>query len=78
MNLDEGGFPAFPAWELNGHGVPEMTCFGITIRDYFAAKAMQSMIGTHHESEMRGYAGWREEFAAEAYRFSDAMLKARK
>lgn len=51
---------------------------GMRLRDYFAAKAMQAMIGTSHESEMRGYAGWREEFARESYRYADSMLEARK
>lgn len=36
--INDGG-PAFPVWELNGKGQPEMTGFGMTLRDYFAAKA---------------------------------------
>ena len=75
---NETGGQAFPVWELNGSNTPEMTDFGMNLRDYFAAKAMQSMIGTEIESGMRGYAGWREEFAKEAYRYADAMLEARK
>lgn len=36
MNLIDGG-PAFPVED-----VPE-NCFGMTLRDYFAAKAMQGL-----------------------------------
>lgn len=36
MPACDGG-PAFPVWELNGHGQPEMTGFGMTLRDYGAA-----------------------------------------
>lgn len=41
--INDGG-PAFPVWELNGHGQPEMTGFGMTLRDFFAAKAMAALI----------------------------------
>ena len=41
MNKISDGGPAFPVWELNGHGQPEMTGFGMTLREYFAAKAME-------------------------------------
>lgn len=35
--------PAFPVWELNGHGKPEMTAFGLTKREWMAGLAMQGM-----------------------------------
>lgn len=72
MNMiNDGGF-AFPVWELNGHGQPEMTGFGMTLRDYFAAKAMQSLISKH------GFISDEINFAAEhSYEIADAMLKAR-
>lgn len=44
MNTINDGGTAFPVRELNGNGRPEMTGFGMTLRDYFAAKAMQSML----------------------------------
>ena len=41
---------------------------GMTLRDYFAAKAMQSFIGMYsHEGDV----------SRNAYKFADAMLKAR-
>lgn len=55
--------PAFPQHsELGGRGM--------SLRDYFAAKAMQGLLA----SEV--YAP-REEFAESAYKMADAMLKAR-
>ncbi len=70
--INDGGF-AFPVWELNGKGKPEMTGFGMTLRDYFAAKAMQSILDQKDAHDGREYdsAAWM------AYRMADAMLKAR-
>ena len=42
-NMINDGGPAFPVWELNGQGKPEMTGFGMSIRDYFAAKALPAV-----------------------------------
>lgn len=48
-----------------------------TIRDYFAAKAMQSLI-THFDYGCIGFdERYMNEFAKEAYQMADAMLKAR-
>ncbi len=68
--LKEGEQPAFPvgANEYGGHG----TCFGLTVRDYFAAKAMNG-ICAHPET-------WglvEQEIADHSYRLADAMLAAR-
>lgn len=38
MNKINDGGRAFPVWELNGHGQPEMTGFGMSLRDYFATR----------------------------------------
>ncbi len=58
--------PAFPNEGFNGWGEPFK---GMTLRDYFAAKAMQAM--TH-----RGESS--EKFVAEhSYLMADAMMKAR-
>ena len=61
---DDG--PAFPAaWMLER---------GMTLRDYFAAKAMQGMAGSHAYCER----GWDQaDLAGQAYEIADAMLKAR-
>lgn len=49
-------------------GPDELTiCFGMTLRDYFAAKALPECIGW----------GEPDEICAKAYEYADAMLKAR-
>ena len=72
-NKDTGGpaFPVHPDMAAQLGCVPSSSDAGMTLRDYFAAKAMQAMVSVpdfdmSHES----YADW-------AYRQADAMLKAR-
>ena len=70
--INDGG-PAFPGTEENGmnSGMP-----GMTLRDYFAAKALQAQHTAF--SAMEQWHGWTEdEMAADAYKKADAMLKAR-
>lgn len=73
MNTDNGG-PAFPSngWDETGQFPAHF--FGMELRDYFAAKAMQSIM-----SNSGGY--WESEnikqYALIAYEQADAMLKAR-
>jgi hypothetical protein len=74
-NAKTGG-PAFPALpisrELNGELVYQAE--GITIRDYFAAKAMHAFIASGDlPKHVRD-----EELAYSAYQLADAMLEARK
>ena len=57
--------PAFPTVMLDK---PEG---GMSLRDYFAAKAMQGMLS---EPSLRATP---EEFASKSYELADAMLKAR-
>ncbi len=73
--LEEGQNPAFPvsASEYGGHG----TCFGLTIRDYFAAKALQGLITTAGAPCLLGVGGCENETASTAYKLADAMLAAR-
>ncbi len=48
----------------------------MTLRDYFAAKAMQGMLSANGDSN--GYLEYEEEtVAANAYKLADAMLRAR-
>ena len=61
----EDGGPAFPR---EGH-------YGMTLRDYFAAKAMEGLLAQSQGTAL----GSTVEIAAEyAYAMADAMLKARK
>jgi hypothetical protein len=72
MTTDKTGGPAFPCeWDYISSS-REMAN-GMTLRDYFAAKAMQSIIDQQdaHRGEVDN-AAWM------AYRMADAMLKARK
>ena len=60
---------AFP-W---AHG--DMTCTGMTLRDYFAAKAMQGLLAAQTE-EWNIYDHYYE-LADEAYRVANEMIIAR-
>lgn len=81
MNANNGG-PAFPQPIVDTRGnsgivsAEEMQVGGMTLRDYFAAKAMQGLIASHEE----GY-WWKCNSytmgARYSYRFADAMLKER-
>ena len=63
-------FPAYtyPNGEIN-HGEG-----GMTLRDYFAAKAMQGICNSRSHSELKGHA---IASAKVAYELADAMMKAR-
>lgn len=65
-NTNTGG-PAFPTVMIDK---PEG---GMTLRDYFAAKAMQAMLAHPDSSDTAGP----EIYADAAYQLADAMLKAR-
>jgi hypothetical protein len=64
--------PAFPNEGFNGWGEPEK---GMTLRDYFAAKAMQAVItGYATQNKVDSYSDY---WAGFAYEMADAMLRAR-
>ena len=64
--MNNTGGPAFPTEHTDTSGLYD----GMTLRDYFAAKAMQA--------QLIGYQGeWYDRVAADAYTMADAMLKAR-
>jgi hypothetical protein len=82
--MSKDGGPAFPlstpAWheEVNqrGYEVADFT-MGISARDYFAAKAMQS-IYAHFLTGVGPAKHWTDEGMAEsAYKMADAMLSTR-
>mgnify|MGYP003348789876 FL=1 len=76
MNKNDGG-PAFPR---PGDFNPQI---GMTLRDYFAAKAMQSIlrhydaVTSFEEDEVNDPEGMPSLIAKDAYIMADAMLKAR-
>ena len=72
MSIEDNGGPAFPAQFWDERAI------GMTLRDYFAAKAMQGFAA--HIAGVRERSG---ETAAQAsaraaYAYADAMLEARK
>ena len=67
MKQDTGG-PAFPATNHHGHKLEDMT-----LRDYFAAKAMQGLLANSQlPADPSG-----EKLALVVYAIADHMLKAR-
>ena len=68
MSKDTGG-PAFPKLTQDARWKTFTSTEGMTLRDYFAAKAMQVFI-TNERSTMT-------QDAKAAYEMADAMLKAR-
>lgn len=68
MSKINTGGPAFPTAADNGHAINQD---GMTLRDYFAAKAMQGDFNAGvSDNEF-------EAVAKRAYKAADAMLKAR-
>jgi hypothetical protein len=59
----------------------DITCTGMTLRDYFAAKAMQAFISAYPcqaiDREDGGIPTDVESISGDAYEMADAMLKAR-
>lgn len=74
MNRINDGGPAFPVWELNCNGQPEMTGFGMTLRDYFAAKALPEVLA---QKDVHGHIREWENAAWISYQIADAMLRKR-
>lgn len=79
MSINNGG-PAFPVSTMveertagYGHqdGPATYQFGGMTLRDYFAAKAMQGVLATHPPASELGM------FVQYAYRIADAMLAER-
>lgn len=72
MSANNNGGPAFPSPEWSdAHGNVAPQEYGMTLRDYFAAKAMQG--GLCDGSEVYKP----NEFAKWCYEMADAMLNAR-
>ena len=62
--------PAFPAYDH----LEQLLTDGMSLRDYFAAKAMQGMFSN---SELTTVINSHDQFAELSYRMADAMLRAR-
>ena len=69
--INDGG-PAFPmGYHPEGNSADQ---FGMTIRDYFAAAALQGLIASRGSLSTRFLA---EDDASYVYEIADAMIKAR-
>lgn len=81
MSTKDTGGQAFPCYERGsaGAGPLDLTDPGMTLRDYFAAKAMQGLMGRNWCDPTTGKApdDIFEVWALSAYKAADAMLKAR-
>ena len=80
MSTDKTGGRAFPrsAGDYNGSPNGNVGQTGMTLRDYFAAKAMQGMGASEHWSANFDLKlGSVEQVAEIAYRMADAMLSER-
>jgi hypothetical protein len=80
-NTNTGG-PAFPAFEHHAGYGQMLAVGGMTLRDYFAAKAIQAILPAYEnvfEDETGGDDDptFPELLAKDAYVMADAMLKAR-
>ena len=71
---DKTGGPAFPSGLIDP-STPEDAVQslhnGMTLRDYFAAKALQGLLAAPNRS------GSVDEYSSDAYGYADAMLEAR-
>ena len=73
-NTNTNGGPAFPVYDHHADGRPFLAEAGMTLRDYFAAKAMEvdyTLAKNFTDPD------WRYGIALDAYKMADAMLKAR-
>ncbi|WP_186357232.1 hypothetical protein [Pseudomonas veronii] len=71
--LEAGRAAAFPSAPDHQSGRE----YGVTVRDYFAAKAMQAMISTAGAPCLLGLEGDEHHTAKAAYKMADAMLASR-
>lgn len=72
-DIKDGG-PAFPFLEFHGAGPEYQQHKGLSVRDYFAAKALSGLLASRSSSSTYFLA---KDDAAYVYAIADAMLKAR-
>lgn len=71
----EGGM-AFPCDRIFTSAGSVVNSAGMSMRDYFAAKALQGIIASEQSGDENFVTV--ESYARDAYRYADAMLEARK
>ena len=80
MSTKDTGGQAFPCYERGGAGAGplELTDTGMTLRDYFAAKALPAIMAPHPATGAYPQVDEFHSCASVAYQMADAMLEARK
>lgn len=75
MSAHNAGGPAFPVQEFNADGTPATLMVGMTLRDYFAAKATDKDV----KAALLFGESWddSEDRCCARFRHADAMLAAR-
>lgn len=76
MTKPNNGGPAFPFFCQGPTTAPEIY-YGLSMRDYFAAKAMQGMLANPQQDYAPLTTRSQEAVVSGAYEMADAMLKAR-
>lgn len=80
QKINDGG-PAFPVTTIQPDGkggmMPDYTISGMSLRDYFAAKAMQASISGFLAQRGRVIEGDATVIARASYNMADAMLRVR-
>jgi hypothetical protein len=77
MNNTNTDGSAFPGTQYANGVQPSGFSKGMTLRDYFAAKAMQAALMTVKPSQTNTFDDVLKESASVAYRMADAMIRAR-
>lgn len=73
MSKEKNGGAAFPIPETDNYH----PSFGMSLRDYFAAKAMQGMITNEKYITDENKGSIYDSVLCEAYKYADAALRAR-
>ena len=68
--------PAFPVQSVYIED-QETNSRGMTLRDYFAAKAMQGLMHNYHPCDFLEHKGWLKDISMASYQMANAMMKAR-
>lgn len=78
MSKEQGGpaFPVHPGMASALGCIPSSTDAGMSLRDYFAAKAMQGILSAGRDPQYGGQS--MSDLANASYEIADHMLEARK
>jgi hypothetical protein len=69
--------PAFPHSFVRHPTEETYITKGMTLRDYFAAKAMQGLMHNYHPCEFLEDKNYLEDISMASYQIANAMMKAR-